>query len=105
MSMRVLRSLAWLLISVTCALRADETESAVRGLVDGRPVTDADLQPIVSGKSEILQEAMKSPEELLRFYGYVMRLAALAENPGSTKKRRSNSNLGTPVPGSLHKPR
>jgi hypothetical protein len=53
----------------------------VIGIVDGVKVTAADLQQVVTSSAPALQETLKKdPMELLRYYGFIQRLAGLAES-------------------------
>ena len=53
----------------------------VIGIVDGVKVTAADLQQVVTTSAPALQETLKkNPMELLRYYGFIQRLAGLAES-------------------------
>ena len=53
----------------------------VIGIVDGVKVTAADLQQVVTSSAPALQETLKkNPMELLRYYGFIQRLAGLAES-------------------------
>jgi parvulin-like peptidyl-prolyl isomerase len=52
----------------------------VIGIVDGAKVTAAELQLVVTTGPPQLQEALKKdPTEMLRYYGLIMRLGAMAE--------------------------
>lgn len=52
----------------------------VVGIVDGAKVTAAELQFVVTTGPPQLQEALKkNPTEMLRYYGLIMRLGAMAE--------------------------
>ncbi|MEK7750898.1 MAG: peptidylprolyl isomerase [Acidobacteriota bacterium] len=52
----------------------------VIGIVDGVKVTAAELQHVVTSSAPALQETLKkNPMELLRYYGFIQRLAGLAE--------------------------
>src|SRR2546423_1508097 len=55
-------------------------QEMVRGTVAGRPVTQAELEALMGQVPEQLKNAMSgNTDELLRYYGFVCRLAEMAE--------------------------
>jgi parvulin-like peptidyl-prolyl isomerase len=67
-----------LLISV-CALAQDAP--AARGVVDGKPVNQAQMEALIALVPEQLRGKITSDEgELLRYYGFVCRMAEYAES-------------------------
>ena len=60
---------------------ANVPPETVIGIVDGVKVTAADLQQVMTSSAPALQETLKkNPTELLRYYGFIQRLAGLAES-------------------------
>ena len=60
---------------------ANVPPETVIGIVDGVKVTAADLQQVMTSSAPALQETLKkNPMELLRYYGFIQRLAGLAES-------------------------
>ena len=60
-----------------CSLSAQDM---VRGTVDGKPVTQAQLETLLNLVPKEQQGPLSAdPQELLRFYGFVMRMSELAE--------------------------
>src|SRR5215471_3318023 len=57
-----------------------QTPQQPRGIVDGKPVNQAELEALVNLVPEQQRAAIaSSPEELLRYYGFVTRMAEMAE--------------------------
>jgi len=55
-------------------------QEMVRGTVDGKPVTQAQLETLLElVPAEQRGPLSADPEELLRFYGFVMRMSEIAE--------------------------
>src|SRR5437879_2696756 len=55
-------------------------QEMVRGTVDGKPVTQAQLEALMSQIPEQQKNMITAnPEELLRYYGFVCRMAEIAE--------------------------
>jgi parvulin-like peptidyl-prolyl isomerase len=55
-------------------------QEMVRGTVDGKPVTQAQLEALIGQIPEQQKNAISgNPEELLRYYGFISRLAEMAE--------------------------
>jgi hypothetical protein len=66
----------------------------VIGIVDGVKVTAADLQHVVTSSAPALQETLKkNPMELLRYYGFIQRLAGLAESAKLDQKSPQRERL------------
>ena len=65
-------------LSVLCALA--QTPDLTRGTVDGKPVNQAQLEALINLVPEQARAAITTnQEELLRYYGFVTRMAELAE--------------------------
>ena len=57
-----------------------QTPALVRGTVDGKPVTQAQLEALINLVPEQVRGAITgNEEELLRYYGFVTRMAEMAE--------------------------
>jgi parvulin-like peptidyl-prolyl isomerase len=58
-----------------------QTPDPVRGMVDGKRVTQAELETLLNLVPDQAQRTALSanPDELLRYYGFVVRMAAMAE--------------------------
>ena len=57
-----------------------QTPELVRGTVDGKPVTQAQLEALINLVPEQVRGAITgNEEELLRYYGFVTRMAEMAE--------------------------
>jgi foldase protein PrsA len=74
-----MRNLAWALTTAVFAV-SSQTPEKPRGVVDGKPVSQAELETLINLVPEQQRAAISSsPEELLRYYGFVVRMATLAE--------------------------
>ena len=73
---------------------ANVPPETVIGIVDGVKVTAADLQQVMTSSAPALQETLKkNPMELLRYYGFIQRLAGLAESAKLDQKSPQRERL------------
>ena len=77
---KYMRRLALAVMMAVYVLSAQAPDQG-RGVVDGRRVTQAELETLLNLVPDQQQRAAiaASPEELLRYYGFVMRMAEMAE--------------------------
>jgi parvulin-like peptidyl-prolyl isomerase len=69
-----------LAVAIVVFLAWAQTPEQPRGVVDGKPVNQAELEALINLVPEQQRAAIaSSQEELLRYYGFVTRMAAMAE--------------------------